>query len=171
MAVSPERRAEIIDAVIAGISRGTPLTVVVEAMQAARPSVYRWLSADPEVQAAIGYARDLGYDWIAHECLEIADDGRNDWMERQDRDGEVIGWQVNGEHVLRSKLRIETRLKLLAKWDPRRYGDTKHVEIDAEVNVTQRHVVDSRSLTDGAVLRCAGCSPRPRRRACCRRPT
>ena len=61
-----------------------------------------------------------------------------------------VGWQLNGEHVLRSKLRIETRAQaFLAKWDPRRYGDVKHVTLDGEVQVTQRHVVDSRSLTDG----------------------
>lgn len=30
---------------------------------------------------------------------------------------------LNTEHVQRSKLRIETRLKLLSKWFPKKYGD------------------------------------------------
>lgn len=66
-------------------------------------------------------AKDLGYESIAEDTLEIADDARNDWMERQSEDNP--GWLANGEHIQRSKLRIETRLKLLAKWDPKRYGD------------------------------------------------
>ena len=65
-------------------------------------------------------ARARGHDAIAAGTLEIADDGRNDWMERHGEDS--LGWAINGEHVSRSKLRIETRLKLLAKWD-KRYGD------------------------------------------------
>jgi hypothetical protein len=66
-------------------------------------------------------ARKLGFDDIAEEALEIADDGRNDWIERTDP--ENPGWDYNGEHVQRSKLRVDTRLKLLAKWDPKRYGE------------------------------------------------
>jgi hypothetical protein len=64
----------------------------------------------------------MGFDAIAEEALEIADDGSNDWMERRRKDGSTEE-VVNSEHVQRSKLRIETRLKLLAKWSPKRYGD------------------------------------------------
>jgi hypothetical protein len=148
MTIPAARRAEILAAVVAGIERGTPLTLVVESLRQPRETVYDWLKADPVVAEAVQQARDLGYDWIANECLEIADDGRNDWMEQRDREGEIVGWRVNGEAVLRSKLRIETRLRLLAKWDPRRYGDTKRVEVEATVETTHRHVVDSRTLTD-----------------------
>jgi hypothetical protein len=38
--------------------------------------------------------------------LEIADDGRNDWVERRNGNGEVIGWQVNGEHIQRFRARL-----------------------------------------------------------------
>ena len=38
----------------------------------------------------------------------------------------------DSEHVQRSKLRVETRLKLLAKWDPRRYGDRLQLANDPE---------------------------------------
>ena len=44
-------------------------------------------------------------------------------MERRGKDGESAGWELNGDHVQRSRLRIDTRLKLLAKWNPRKYGD------------------------------------------------
>jgi hypothetical protein len=72
----------------------------------------------------------MGYDAMAEECLDIADDASNDWMERLDDKGRPVGWVVNGEHVQRSKLRIETRLKLLAKFNPSKYGDTMKVSGD-----------------------------------------
>ena len=63
----------------------------------------------------------MGMDAIAEECLEIADDGTNDWVTRKLGNAEVE--VLNAEHVQRSKLRIETRLKLLAKWNPKKWGD------------------------------------------------
>jgi hypothetical protein len=41
------------------------------------------------------------------ELLEIADDATNDWIERNDPDNP--GWHVNGEHIQRSRVRIDTR--------------------------------------------------------------
>jgi len=86
-------------------------------------TVYDWLEADKELAARIAHARELGEDAIAQECFAIADDAGNDWMERLDKNGQGIGWMLNGDHVQRSKLRIETRLKLLAKWNPKKYGE------------------------------------------------
>jgi hypothetical protein len=93
-------------------------------------TIYDWMNKDDGLgdasvglSAAIACARDVGYDKMAEECLEIADDGSNDWMEKLDKSGQPVGWLLNGDHVQRSKLRIETRLKLLAKFNPKRYGD------------------------------------------------
>ena len=71
----------------------------------------------------IARAREIGEDVIAEECLAIADDGSNDYMERDLGDGVVVQ-QLNSEHIQRSRLRVDTRLKLLAKWNPKKYGDT-----------------------------------------------
>lgn len=81
-----------------------------------------WKAAHPEFSADFGRAREDGFDALAEETLQIADDDSRDW-EPVRTDGVITGIKVDGEHVQRSKLRIETRLKLLAKWDPRRYGD------------------------------------------------
>lgn len=80
-------------------------------------------STSLNLSARFARAREDGHDAIAEETLKIADDGTNDWMEKQDKEGKNIGWQLNGEHVQRSKLRIETRLKLLSKWNPKKYGE------------------------------------------------
>jgi hypothetical protein len=71
-------------------------------------------------------ARTVGYERMADELFEIADDGSNDWMERKRQDGssETI---LNAEHVNRSRLRVDTRKWFLSKVLPKIYGDrTQH---------------------------------------------
>ena len=98
-------------------------------------TVYLWMEVNANFAALIAAARVRGYDAIAAETIEIADNAKNDWMERHTSEGESAGGQAfNAEHVQRSKLRIETRLKLLAKWDPKRYGE----KLDMTLEVTDR---------------------------------
>ena len=59
----------------------------------------------------------------AEEILEIADDARNDYMEKLDDSGNLLGYTLNGEHVQRSRLRIDTRKWLMSKQNPKVYGD------------------------------------------------
>lgn len=121
----PSTRSEaVIEKIIDRLSNGEPLRQICrdESMPPWR-TVYGWMDADKELAARIARARDVGEDALAQECLDIADNAANDWMERFDNEGNAVGWQLNGDHVQRSKLRIETRLKLLAKWNPKKYGD------------------------------------------------
>jgi hypothetical protein len=67
-------------------------------------------------------AREVGYQAMADEVLEICDDGKNDWMERQDEEDQRT-YVLNGEHVQRSRLRVDTRKWLLSKALPKVYGD------------------------------------------------
>lgn len=93
-------------------------------------TVWRWGEADPDVSQAIARAREQGFDAIAVDALRIADDGIND--KQVDADGRVV---VDHDVVQRSKLRVETRLKLLAKWDPKRYGDRQQVEHSGKIGL------------------------------------
>ena len=99
---TPEICAEIIER----MSVGETLSSICreERMPTVR-SVNKWMAEDAEFESGIARARALGYDCIADDCLRIADDSRAD------------------EDVQRSKLRVWTRLQLLAKWDPKRYGE------------------------------------------------
>lgn len=116
------RTDEIETAIIEGLSEGVPLRQLCRLHGVSKSTVYNWIEADEAFAGRIARARELGFDQIAEEALEIADDSRNDWVKRERVDGSVDDG-VDHEHVSRSKLRIETRLKLLAKWDPKRYGD------------------------------------------------
>lgn len=70
------------------------------------------------VSLAIARAREDGEDFLAADCLNIADDNGKDV--RQTKDGTEV---TDHDVIQRAKLRIETRLKLLAKWNPKKYGD------------------------------------------------
>ena len=147
-AIPAARRAEIIQAVSAGLTRGTPLTVICESLQAqgafAGRSIFNWLRDDPEAKLAIEYARDLGHDWLANECLQIADDRSRDVL--YDNEGNP---HPNGANVLSRKLAIDTRLKLLAKWSPR-YREGSTLKVEGEITTTTRHVLDVRQLDEAS---------------------
>lgn len=104
MTYSAERREEIIAKVIDGLSQGMPLTLICDedGMPCDR-SIRDWADEDPELSSAIARAREAGFDRIAREGLAIVDDKTEDPASR--------------------RVRADYRLKLLAKWDPKRYGD------------------------------------------------
>ena len=75
---------------------------------------------------------------VFEEILDIADDGTNDWMERNGKDGETGDTVLNGEHVQRSRLRIDARKWALSKMIPKKYGD----KIDTSGNHTFNVTID-----------------------------
>lgn len=80
-------------------------------------TVYAWMKINSEFAARFARAREEGFDAIAEDCLDIADDASQDEIDTPN------GPKANGEFMARSRLRVETRLKLLARWDPKRYGE------------------------------------------------
>lgn len=113
-----KRTPEVEQRIIEGLSAGTPLAVICrEPDMPETRTVYDWKEADPAFSAQFGRARDDGFDQIALDALAIADAAENDTIRGEHGD------KPNAEWITRSRLRVETRLKLLAKWDPRRYGD------------------------------------------------
>lgn len=87
-----------------------------------RATVFRWLAAHQEFRDQYARAKDEAADALADDILEIADDGRNDWMERAGGDAGA-GWTLNGEHIQRSRVRIDARKWIAAKLKPKKYGD------------------------------------------------
>lgn len=73
-------------------------------------------------------SRDFGLDAMADEVLDVADDGRNDWIERETAKGGTYV-ALNDEAVSRSKLRVDARKWYLSKLAPKRYGETSKVEL------------------------------------------
>ena len=67
-------------------------------------------------------AREDQVEAWSDEVMEISDDGTNDWVQRELKDGRVV-LVCDREHVSRSALRVKTRLHLMAKRAPKKYGD------------------------------------------------
>lgn len=94
-----------------------------------RTTVYLWGIRDRDgFFNRYAQARLMQAQTLFDECIDIADDGSNDWMEKTLRSGETIE-VVNHEHVSRSKLRVDTRLAMIKKLDPQRFGDKIQQEI------------------------------------------
>lgn len=97
-----------------------------------RALVYEWLATDENFRSIYAAARLVQADALTDEILEISDDARNDWIERQRQDGstETV---LDQEHVQRSRLRVDSRKWLASKLAPKKYGDAsliKHADAD-----------------------------------------
>jgi hypothetical protein len=113
----------------------------------AKSTVMRWLN-DPECRPfrdQYARAREVQADCIGDEILEIADDGTNDFMERVNKDGSVTT-TVNQENIGRSRLRVDSRFKLMTMLAPKKYGPKVELEHGGEIGVKitkiERVIVD-----------------------------
>lgn len=99
--------------------------------------VCRWLIDEDKraFREQYALAREAQADTLADEMLDIADDGTNDWMARQAKDGGDAGIEYNGDHVQRSRLRIDTRKWIASKLKPKKYGDKLDLEHSGEVAI------------------------------------
>lgn len=97
----------------------------------AMSTVFRWLREHKEFQEQYARAKEEAADALVEEIQDIADDGSNDWMEHHDKDGNT-GWKLNGEHVQRSRLRVDTRKWVASKLKPKKYGDRVDVTSGGE---------------------------------------
>lgn len=114
-------------------------------------TIFRWFRSEDGFREQYARAKEEQADTLADEMLDITDDARNDYMERFDKDGVSIGWYLNGEHVQRSKLRIDTRKWIASKLKPKKYGDKVDVEHSGQVGVNFTTVYESvKKSEDGA---------------------
>src|SRR5688572_22965809 len=99
---------ELADAICARLADGESLRSVCQSDEMPdKRTVFRWLRTNDEFRHQYTRAKEESADALSDEMLDIADDARNDWMEQQVGEG-VKAYQANGEHIQRSRLRIET---------------------------------------------------------------
>lgn len=80
-------------------------------------AVYKWLASEPDFVEKYLRAREAQSHLLLDECMDIADDGTNDFV-MTDK-----GPALDRDHIARSKLRVETRMRMAGKLNPKRYGD------------------------------------------------
>ena len=111
------------DTICAALAEGHSLLSICKSMGIKYPTACNWERDVPEHAVNSTRAREIGCHALAAQCLAIADDDTRDWDHVKDDEGRVIDIKVNGEHVQRSKLKIDTRMRLIGKWLPKIYGD------------------------------------------------
>ena len=79
-------------------------------------AVYDWMDKDPDFALRIARAREDGHDIIADQCMALSDIQPLDQVE--------VAWR---------RLQVDTRLKLLAKWTPKKYGDRQQLDHDGGI--------------------------------------
>jgi hypothetical protein len=132
--MATKKTPEVIERLLGGIADGKTLRALCreDGMPNWR-TVYDWIEADAELAAQVARARELGFDAIAEDVFDIAD-----------------GTRASSEHVQLSKMRIDTRLKLLACWSPKKYGNKQDVSIgnkEGETLKVENKAIDPMILT------------------------
>lgn len=128
---------ELADEIVAWLSEGKPLREYCR--QDGKPgksTVGDWRKAHADFDLRFLQARDDGYDAIAADCLRIADTVEMGVETVKKPDGSVE--TRRGDMLGHRKLKIDTRLKLLSKWDPRRYGDRLQLANDPDMPFVQQ---------------------------------
>ena len=87
---------------------------------------YDWLELYPTLAEHFAHAREVGFDAIAAEALHIADTPQRGEKREESEEGVKVTYDDMLGH---RKLQIETRLKLLAKWSPKKYGEKIQQEL------------------------------------------
>lgn len=87
----------------------------------AKSTIIRWLGEHEDFQDQYVRAHEVQSLLMLDEIAEIADDSRNDWVERESKDGQLV-LAVNEEAISRAKVRIDARKWLMEKKAPKRFG-------------------------------------------------
>lgn len=125
---------EIANQIAERIAEGEPLRVICreEGMPNWR-TVYLWMEANEEFATLIARARIVGREAIFEDTLLIADEPE-EGIRREISENGVK--EVHEDMLGHRKLKIETRLKLLAKWDPKKYGERMTTAVEGGLNLT-----------------------------------
>jgi hypothetical protein len=87
----------------------------------------------------------------ADELLEIADDGGNDWLDVEANAGRIIR-VFDHEHARRSEIRIRTRMWLMSKFAPKRFGERPQLDAGRETREALAARSPAERLADAQAL-------------------
>ena len=144
---------EVGDAICESIAEGESLRAICRKPDMPTAStVLRWAlraeNSSAEFVEQYARAREMQAEMFGDELREIVDDGSNDWMEEFDKKtGASAGWKLNGEAVLRSRLRFDQRRWWMSKVLPKKYGEKLIQEHTGEVGI-KRIMVPERIATE-----------------------
>lgn len=132
-----EFKQELFDEICRQLIEGYTLKTICDNVRMpSRHSFYGWIQRDEtgDLKRQYDMAREFQVETWADEAIDIADDGRNDYVERWNSRIEENEFVLNKENIMRSELRIKTRQWLARVYKPKRFGDKTQVEISGDPN-------------------------------------
>lgn len=95
-------------------------------------TVLDWTKKNPDFSGQYARAREVGYQLLADEILEISDDS------------DPLGDKMDPERVARARLRVDSRKWMLSKMLPKVYGDKIETTHSGEIGIRsiERHIID-----------------------------
>ena len=141
---------------IATTPRGLDFICAQDESLPAPSTIANWLNTRPEFVERYLRARERQADLIFDECLEIADEASRDT--KTGRDGAEV---MDGEWVARSKLRVDTRLRMAGKLAPKKYGDRTIHAGDDKAPIMVADVTDLERAKAVAALVAKAAAPKP----------
>lgn len=130
MPTPTKRTPAVVEEVLSRIAKGETLAAICRSDEKF-PCVSIWLdwvAADETLSIAYARARDIGADAIAEEALAILDE-EPEKITTVSEDGSKTYGRRDSAHVQWQKNRFEGRLKLLAKWNPKKYGERQTLDL------------------------------------------
>lgn len=137
---TPEMAAQICERLAAGESLRSICRIEGMPCQA---MVYRWLENNESFREQYAQARNDGLEALADEIFDIADESRNDWVERENARTGRKETTLNDEAIQRSRLRVDARKWYLSKVAPKKYGDRQEVHHSGSVDIASS-ILDAR---------------------------
>lgn len=118
-----KKNDRVIDEILEEISNGKSLVGILKSKEEypSYTAFMRWIDQDTKLVEKYTKAKEAQADYLAEQLLDIADDGKNDWMRSNDPDNP--GYRFNNEHYQRSRLRVDTRKWIASKLKPKKYGE------------------------------------------------
>lgn len=129
MTYSPEEREKIMDTICDEMVALKPMRKILADHPdfPAWSTVFKWLGESPRFSDQYARAREAQMEARMDEVLEIADDGTND-VEEIEENGRVVR-RTNHDVIQRSRLRVDTRIRLAEKMSPKKYGARMDVTV------------------------------------------
>jgi len=130
-----DKKKAAIDTILEKIIEGKSCRSILDSDRENLPSnrlFIEWLSGDLELSKQYTQACELRSEKMADDILNICDSVEDDIIVLED--GREV---VNNNVIQRDRLRVDTRKWLLAKMNPKKFGDRISQEITGEVTINK----------------------------------
>ena len=133
-ALPPTYNAAAVARVLERIALGESVTAACKAEGLARQTFADWVELDVDGLASrSARAVAAGCDALADQCLAIADTPLEGEETTTKADGSVE--VKRGDMLGHRRLQIDTRMRLLGKWLPKKYGDRQELHHTADESI------------------------------------